>query len=62
MGDSFFKIFFFGMFGIIGLVGLITVLHWEKQATDHREQRAFIESRGLSDIPSSWRSKIGKGI
>ena len=62
MGDTFFKTFFLGLFGLLGLVGLLTVMHWNKQATDYKEQKAFIESRGISDIPSSWRKEIGKGI
>lgn len=62
MGDTFFKTFFLSLFGLLGLVGLLTVMHWDKQASDYKEQKAFIESRGISDIPSSWRKEIGKGI
>lgn len=62
MGDNFFKAFFFGLFGLIFLVGLLTFLHMEKQSSEIREQRQFIESRGAVDIPPSWRGKIGKGI
>jgi hypothetical protein len=62
MGDTFFKSFFFGIFILIGLVGLITFLHMEKKATDHREQRMYIESKGAAEMPASWRRQVGRGI
>lgn len=62
MGDTFFKIFFIAMFGVIGLVGLLMFLRMEKEVYDYREQSYYIESRGKTALPKSWKDKIGKGI
>lgn len=62
MGDSFFKTFFLAMFAIMGLVGLLMFLRMEKEATDTREQSYYLQSRGKTTIPASWRDKIGTGI
>ena len=50
------------MFGVLILVGLLMFLKMEKRATDAREQGLYLQSRGQTDIPASWRDKIGKGI
>lgn len=62
MGDTVFKTFFFGLFAIIGLVGLLSFLHMEKKTSDRRQEIEYIQSRGASKMPSSWRGKIGQGI
>ncbi len=62
MGDTFFKTFFISIFAMMGLVGFLMFLRLEKAANDSKEQRYYIESRGRTPIPHSWRDKIGKGI
>lgn len=62
MGDTFFKTFFFSMFAVIGLVGLLMFLRMEKEVNDTREQKYYLQSRGRTSIPASWKDKIGKGI
>ena len=62
MGDSFFKTFFLAMFAIMGLVGFLMFLHMEKEVNDTREQSYYLQSRGKTAIPASWRDKIGTGI
>ena len=47
---------------MMGLVGFLMFLRLEKAANDSKEQRYYIESRGRTPIPHSWRDKIGKGI
>ena len=50
------------MFGLLTLVGLLMFLRMEKRSNDAREQGLFLQSRGHTEIPASWRDKIGKGI
>ena len=62
MGDTFFKTFFISMFAILSLVGLLMFLRMEKEVNDSREQSYYLQSRGKTALPSSWRDKIGTGI
>ncbi|HMO17544.1 MAG TPA: hypothetical protein PKA63_08505 [Oligoflexia bacterium] len=62
MGDTVFKTFFFGLFAIIGIVGLLSFLHMEKRSSETRQEREYLQSRGATEVPSSWRGKIGRGI
>ena len=50
------------MFAIMGLVGFLMFLHMEKEVNDTREQSYYLQSRGKTAIPASWRDKIGTGI
>lgn len=62
MGDSFFKLFFGSCFVILFIAGLIMFVSMQKETVDRREIKAFVESRGKSPIPRSWRGRIGEGI
>lgn len=62
MGDTFFKTFFISIFAMMGLVGFLMFMRLEKEVNDSREQRYYMESRGRTKVPYSWRDKIGKGI
>jgi hypothetical protein len=62
MDDSFFKIFFIATFVLLFAAGAIMMFQMEKESSDSRAVKAFIESRGRSPVPASWRGKIGEGI
>lgn len=62
MGDTFFKTFFISIFAMMGLVGFLMFLRLEKEVNDSREQKYYLESRGRTAVPHSWRDKIGNGI
>ncbi|MFN8389167.1 MAG: hypothetical protein U0136_02615 [Bdellovibrionota bacterium] len=62
MGDSFFKVFFLSVFVILFLAGGIMLLQMQTESDDRRAVKRYMESRGKTPIPPSWRSQVGKGI
>ncbi|MBP9838807.1 MAG: hypothetical protein KBC84_08840 [Proteobacteria bacterium] len=62
MGDSFFKTFFICCFVILFLAGAIMFMQLQQQSSDEHEVKQYLNTRGKSRVPSSWLSKMGKGI
>ncbi len=62
MGDSFFKVFFISCFVILFLAGAIMLMQMEQETSDRKAISAYMNSRGKTPLPRSWRSERGKGI
>lgn len=56
------KIFVIGTIVTLGLVGAAMLASMTAQTTDYMAVEKYMESRGKAQVPSSWRSKMGKGI
>ena len=62
MGDGFFKLFFIGCFLLLFTAGAIMFMQMEAESEDQRAIKNYLDTRGRSPVPPSWRSKIGDGI
>ena len=61
-GDGFFRAFFIAVFIILFLAGAIMFFQLEQESQDKREVSRYLNSKGKTPIPSSWRRDMGKGI
>lgn len=61
-GDSFFRVFFIAVFVILFLAGAIMLVRMEQENENRREVTNYLNSKGKTPIPRSWRGKMGKGI
>ena len=62
MGDTFFKVFFISCFAILILAGLYMFTNMQTATRNDKEIEAYMNSRGKSKLPSSWRNSVGNGI
>ncbi len=50
------------VFGFLLVAGFFAYLELAKEQDDGAEVKAYIESRGKTRVPRSWRGEVGKGI